>query len=91
MTGTWSGGFKAEVTVTNTGDAPIGGWTVAWDLGTARIASLWSGVHTLDGSRITVTDASWNGALSPGATAAFGYTADGTPPGGTVGAVCAAG
>ncbi|MFD0903916.1 lytic polysaccharide monooxygenase [Actinomadura sediminis] len=72
----WNGGFQGEVTVTNTGTLPVNGWTVHFTLaGGATIGSLWSGSHTQTGADVTVTNASWNGSLAPGASTTFGFTA----------------
>ncbi|MFJ4952527.1 glycoside hydrolase family 3 N-terminal domain-containing protein [Streptomyces sp. NPDC088760] len=77
-TSSWQGGYQAEVTVENTGSDGLTGWSVQWDLGGSRVTSLWNGsLSTADG-RATVRNAAFNGSLAPGATAAFGFTADGT-------------
>ncbi|WP_223189333.1 glycoside hydrolase family 3 N-terminal domain-containing protein [Streptomyces sp. TRM68416] len=75
----WSGGHQAEVTVENTGTGPLTGWSVAWDLGGATVSSLWNGSLTVTDGRATVRNAAHNGALSPGATTSFGFTASGSP------------
>ncbi|MDT0346118.1 GDSL-type esterase/lipase family protein [Streptomyces litchfieldiae] len=81
--GSWNGGWQGEVTVTNTGDAALTGWSVHVALPTgARISQVWGG--TLNASTGTVTNASWNGSLAPGATASFGYIA--AAPAGTAAA-----
>ncbi|MFJ4694294.1 glycoside hydrolase family 3 N-terminal domain-containing protein [Streptomyces sp. NPDC088766] len=82
----WSGGYQAEVTVKNTGTGPLTGWTVAWDLGGSTISSLWNGSPTVSAGRATVRNAAHNGALSPGATTSFGFTAGG--PTGTPATQC---
>ncbi|MFG1698224.1 cellulose binding domain-containing protein [Nonomuraea sp. NPDC049309] len=79
----WPGGFQAGVTVENTGDAAITGWTVTWAWpGDQQITTLWGGTHTQTGQDVTVTNASYNGALTAGATTTFGFNATGptTPP-----------
>lgn len=73
----WSGGYQAEMTVKNTGTAPLTGWSVAWDLGGATVTSLWNGSLTVSQGRATVRNTAHNGALSPGATTSFGFTANG--------------
>ncbi|MFF5253416.1 glycoside hydrolase family 3 N-terminal domain-containing protein [Streptomyces leeuwenhoekii] len=74
----WSGGYQAEMTVKNTGTSPLTGWSVAWDLGGATVTSLWNGSLTVSQGRATVRNTAHNGALSPGATTSFGFTANGT-------------
>ncbi|MDG9717279.1 glycoside hydrolase family 3 N-terminal domain-containing protein [Streptomyces sp. DH24] len=74
----WSGGYQAEVTVKNTGTGPLTGWSVGWDLGGSTITNLWNGSLTVAQGRATVRNSSFNGTLAPGATASFGFTANGT-------------
>jgi predicted alpha/beta-hydrolase family hydrolase len=71
----WSGGFGATVTVTNLGSA-VNGWRVAWTFsGNERITQTWSGTHTQSGAQVSVTNASWNGAIATGASTSFGFNA----------------
>ncbi|WP_144122289.1 cellulose binding domain-containing protein [Catellatospora sichuanensis] len=91
----WATGYGADVTITNTGDAPATGWTVAFDLpaGTT-VSSSWSSVRTQSGQRYTFTNVSWNGTVNPGASQTFGFNAAGigTPANCTVnGGACAGG
>jgi lysophospholipase L1-like esterase len=74
--GQWQGGFQGEVTVKNTGTAPISGWTVRWTFADGqRINQLWNGAPTTTGSEVTVRNLTWNGSLAPGATTTFGFLA----------------
>jgi cellulase/cellobiase CelA1 len=62
----------------------VGSWTVHLTLpGGQAVTQLWNASYTQSGNQVTVTNASWNGALAPGATATFGFLANGdggTPP-----------
>ncbi|MFE2752088.1 cellulose binding domain-containing protein [Actinosynnema sp. NPDC059335] len=79
ITSSWQGGFQADVTVTNTGAARSNGWTVTWTRGVDHtINSLWNGRLTQSGTSVSVDDVGWNGALAPGASGSFGFTASGT-------------
>jgi predicted carbohydrate-binding protein with CBM5 and CBM33 domain len=70
----WTGGFQGEVTVTNSGSAAIGGWTVKWTLAAGQdITQSWSSTLTKSGSNITVTNAAWNGTLASKASTTFGF------------------
>ena len=70
----WSGGFTANVTVTNTGTAPVNGWTVAWSFpGDQKITSAWNAAVTQSGSAVTATNASYNAAIPPGGNVQFGF------------------
>jgi endo-1,4-beta-xylanase len=79
----WSGGFQANVTVTNQAASAIGGWTVTLGLaGGQTISSLWSGVNTGTSGTVTVRNAPYNGTIAAGASTAFGFvgTGDGSLP-----------
>ncbi|WP_030147145.1 MULTISPECIES: GDSL-type esterase/lipase family protein [unclassified Streptomyces] len=74
---TWQGGYQGEVTVTNTSSSAASGWTATVvPANGARLAQVWNGTLTAaaDGTA-TVTNAAWNGALAPGASATFGFVA----------------
>jgi xyloglucan-specific exo-beta-1,4-glucanase len=74
VTGSWTGGFQGEVTVTNTGSTATTGWTVKWTYtGGQTVTQGWGGTATQSGTAVTVTNASYNGALSSGASTTFGF------------------
>jgi len=76
VTGSWPGGFQGQVVVTNTGSAPLTGWQLGWTFpGGQAISNLWNGSYTQSGGQVTVTNASYDGSLAPGATATVGFTA----------------
>jgi hypothetical protein len=75
----WPGGFQAQVVVKNTGSGTLNGWRLGWTFpGNQAITSLWNGSYTQSGSGVTVTNASYDGTLAPGATATVGFTATGS-------------
>jgi len=79
ITGSWQGGFQAQVVVKNTGSATKNGWRLNWTFpGNQAINNLWAGSYTQSGTSVTVTNASYDGTLAPGATATVGFTATGT-------------
>ncbi|MER7481183.1 GDSL-type esterase/lipase family protein [Streptomyces sp. NPDC126510] len=81
----WQGGYQGEVTVTNASSSAVPGWTATVvPAGGARLTQLWNGSLTTaaDGTA-TVTNAAWNGALAPGASATFGFVATAPAAGGT--------
>jgi len=51
----WSGGFQLNVTVTDSGTAPLTGWTAGFMFGdtTETIASSWSATVTQSGRQVT--------------------------------------
>ncbi|HEY0000904.1 MAG TPA: cellulose binding domain-containing protein [Actinoplanes sp.] len=74
----WQGGFAAAVEVTNLGD-PVSTWSLTFAFPSGQtITQLWNGAVTQSGANVTVTNASWNGSLGTGASASFGFNADGT-------------
>jgi hypothetical protein len=75
----WSGGFQAQVVVTNTGSGTLNAWQLGWTFpGSQTITNLWNGSDTQSGANVTVTNASYDGTLAPGATATVGFTANGS-------------
>ncbi|MET8066165.1 glycoside hydrolase N-terminal domain-containing protein [Micromonospora sp. NPDC005313] len=84
ITGSWSGGFQAEVTVT-AGATAIRSWTVSWTFPNGQVVNqIWSGTHTQNGANVTVRNVDYNGSLPAGGSTTFGFigTADGAnnPP-----------
>jgi hypothetical protein len=80
FTGTWNGGYQAEVTVRNPGTSTLNGWRVGWAIpGGTTINSVWEGTLTLDSlaTQATVTNASYNASVAPNTTRKFGLTANG--------------
>ncbi len=81
----WGSGFTASLTVTDNGSAAITGWTVTWTYaGNQTLSSGWSGTWSQSSKTVTVTNASWNGALSPAqstqAGANFNYSGTNAAP-----------
>ena len=80
----WSTGFTASVTITNEGSA-LTSWTLAYTYsGNQQLTQGWSGNWSQSGETVTVTNASWNGALATGAStqigANFSYSGTNTAP-----------
>ncbi|MEV5750015.1 lytic polysaccharide monooxygenase [Actinoallomurus sp. NPDC052308] len=79
-TGSWSGGFQGEVTVSNPGTTALNGWTVSWMPSSGQtINSVWNGTLTLSGDMATVRNADWNRTVNGGASTSFGFVANGSP------------
>lgn len=69
----WSGGFSANVDVTNLGD-PVSGWNLTWSFGAGQtVSQLWNGSYTQSGADVTVTNQSYNGAIPTNGSATFGF------------------
>ncbi|MFC4535965.1 glycoside hydrolase family 48 protein [Sphaerisporangium dianthi] len=68
-----SGGFGAEIKITNSGDA----WT-SWRLtfafpGNQRVTQGWSATWTQSGANVTAANMSWNGSISNGQSVGIGF------------------
>lgn len=69
----WTGGFTANVALTNLGD-PVTGWTLRWSFGAGQtITQAWNATTTQSGAAVTAANASWNGALATGGGTSFGF------------------
>jgi hypothetical protein len=73
--GSGSGGFQGEVRVANTGTMGTTSWTVTMTFANGQtLSQIWGGRTTIPGSSpYTVLNEGWNGALTPGLTATFGF------------------
>jgi endo-1,4-beta-xylanase len=73
----WGGGpgFTAGVVVTNTGAAPVSGWTLAFTLPAGQRVTPpgWSANWAQAGQAVTATPLSWNGTLPPGGATSIGF------------------
>jgi hypothetical protein len=69
----WTGGFTANVGVTNNG-AAVTAWTLTWSFdGNQKITSAWSAQVTQTGTGVSAVNESYNGSLATGGTATFGF------------------
>ena len=82
----WPGGFTGTVTINNTGTTTISGWTVKFTYpGDQKVTSSWNdGSLTQSAQTVTVSNASYNGTISPGGNTSFGaqgtWTSNDTSP-----------
>lgn len=68
----WSGGYTAELRVTNEGPA-LSDWRLTWTYeGDQRVTSAWNATATQAGHAVTAVNTAWNGALATGGTVGFG-------------------
>jgi len=82
VTSAWNAGYVANVTITNTGDAAISGWTLRWDFADGETdARAWNANLTQQGASVSATNVDWNATIVPGASATFGFQVghDGSP------------
>jgi hypothetical protein len=81
----WPGGFTANVTITNTGTAPINGWTLGFTFpGDQRVTAGWNATLTQSDTSVTASNLAYNATIAPGAGQSFGFqgtwTAGDAPP-----------
>ncbi|MFY1693563.1 glycoside hydrolase family 6 protein [Plantactinospora sp. WMMB782] len=85
----WTGGFTAEIRITNDGPA-INGWTLGFTVGSnVRYSNGWNGTWSQSGNQISVGNVAWNGSLPSGGTTSVGFQGTysgtlGTPTGFTL-------
>lgn len=73
-TNVWQGGFTADVTVRNTGSAPVSDWRLAFALPSGQqISSAWNASVTPSSGSVTATPAAHNATIAAGGTQSFGF------------------
>ncbi|MBO0924286.1 cellulase family glycosylhydrolase [Cellulomonas sp. zg-ZUI199] len=73
VTSQWPGGFTADVTVANLGDA-LDGWRLAWTFPSGqRVTQAWNATTTATGDQVVATNAPYNAALATGRSVSFGF------------------
>ena len=85
VTSHWDDGYRAEVTITDTGAEPLTGWHLTFLVTGARLHQPTdTGETAMAGDVVTVTPADWRRPVAPGAPAVFGMEFDGVlaAPGG---------
>ena len=72
----WANGFTATVTVTNPGTVATKSWTVKWTWsGNQTFVNTWNATVTQSGTAVTAVNLAYNGAISAGGNATFGFQA----------------
>ncbi|MBC6462725.1 glycoside hydrolase family 9 protein [Actinomadura sp. HBU206391] len=76
--GAWAGGggFTAQAEITNTGGAPVDGWTLRFAfVGDQKVREAWMGKVTQAGAVVTARNETYNAKIMPGATVRVGFNA----------------
>jgi glucose/arabinose dehydrogenase len=81
----WGTGTTVDLTVTNTGNTAVNGWTLEFPLALGQtVVSDWNTDLTQGSNTITAVNASYNATIAPGASVTLGYlaqhTGDASPP-----------
>ncbi len=84
ITSQWNAGFSVSITITSSSSA-ISSWILQYTYsGNQQLTQGWDGNWSQSGETVTVTNASWNGSLSAGAStqigANFSYSGSNTSP-----------
>jgi len=85
ITDEWNGGFNGAITVINTGDAVVNGWSLRWTFPDGQVATtVWDGVAVAKGPDVTIRSTPTNAVLPRAGTVMFGFTGSArsrnTPP-----------
>ncbi|MEU2060877.1 cellulose binding domain-containing protein [Streptomyces sp. NPDC013455] len=73
-TNVWQGGFTADVTVANTGSAPVSGWKLGFTLPSGqRITSAWGATVSPASGAVTAANLAYNGQIPAGGQVSFGF------------------
>ncbi|MEU7848992.1 cellulose binding domain-containing protein [Micromonospora parva] len=69
----WQGGFGANVTITNLGDA-VTSWTLTWRYDAGQtVTQAWNATVTQSGAAVTAKNVGYNGAIPTNGTVSFGF------------------
>jgi cellulose 1,4-beta-cellobiosidase len=69
----WTGGFVADVTVTNTGSTAVDGWTLTFPFaGDQQLTASWNATYRQAGIGVTLTALQWNRVIQPGGSVTVG-------------------
>ncbi|MHA5047224.1 cellulose binding domain-containing protein [Streptomyces sp. SD15] len=75
ITNQWSGGFQADVQLSNTGTGAWSGWSLNWTFPNGQtVSQLWNADYTQSGAAMTARNVGWNGNVAAGSSVSFGFT-----------------
>jgi hypothetical protein len=74
----WGTGFTGYITMTNTGNTPINGWTLEFDFtGNIDPTQIWdANIVSHIGNHYVIQNAAWDASIAPGQSISFGFNAD---------------
>jgi O-glycosyl hydrolase len=73
-TSQWTGGFTANVVITDNGSTPINGWKLGFTFpGDQKVTNAWNAVAAQSGEAVTDTNESYNAAIAAGGNTSFGF------------------
>lgn len=63
----WTDHYQVSLTITNNTSKPLNGWSLRWWFANGQtVDSLWNATASQSGTRVTVTNPSWNPTIPPG-------------------------
>jgi cellulase/cellobiase CelA1 len=72
----WSSGLTENITITNTGTAPVDGWSLVFTLpGGQSITSGWNASYTPTTGQVTARNLGYNAAIPPNGSVSIGFQA----------------
>ncbi|GGN08012.1 hypothetical protein GCM10011609_54530 [Lentzea pudingi] len=75
VTHTWPGGFRTDVTIRNTGNTAVNGWSLQWKFANGqKVTEMWNATPKQSGSEISATAVSYNQAIPAGESLLMGFT-----------------
>ncbi|MGP4112797.1 cellulase family glycosylhydrolase [Streptomyces sp. 4N509B] len=73
----WGSGFQGEITIRNTGDETISGWSLAFAFPDGQtITNMWGGTPSQNGADVTVNAASYTSTIPADGSVSVGFTAN---------------
>ncbi|MFI8837075.1 cellulose binding domain-containing protein [Streptomyces afghaniensis] len=77
VTSQWSGGFQADVQLTNTGTGAWNGWSLGWSFADGqKLTQAWNAEAAQSGAAVTAKNVGWNSNVAAGSSVSFGFTAN---------------
>jgi hypothetical protein len=74
--GDWGTGFTGYITLTNTGNTAINGWTLQFDFA-GTITDIWDAqIISHVGTHYVIQNVSWDATIAAGQSVNFGFNAD---------------
>ncbi|WP_062433542.1 cellulose binding domain-containing protein [Herbidospora daliensis] len=75
----WNNGLTENLTITNTGNAGVNGWSLVFTLpGGQSITGGWNATYSPSSGQVTARNVNYNGSLPPGASIDIGFQANHT-------------
>ena len=72
----WNNGLTSEITITNTGTAPVNGWSLVFTLPAGQtITSGWSASYSPTSGQVTARNVNYNPGIAAGASITIGFQA----------------